>query len=532
MSGILSLRSLLVVSLLVATFAAYANVLGAGFVWDDHVVVLQNPDLRDLSRVGRIVSSPDILARSQPAPYYRPLHRLSYLADVHLFGLDPRFSHLLNVMLHAGAVLALFGLGLLLFSAEAPAFAAALLFAVHPINAEAVAFVTARNNLLVGFFVLAATMAFLKSRRERRPGLAWLAGTFFLLGLFTKETGFMLLPFLVIWELLQRRSQTDSVRVRLVALLPMVLATAIYAGIRTLVLANVASQPVRLSGLAGAIGDDLHILPEYLRLVLWPSGLTVHHGDAASYFTGSLVRIAAWVAIALVVTLLVRQRRAVTGFGLLWFAVNFAPVSGIIPIPSAAIAERFMYVPAIGLWLVAADQLEALRAKFSTRWWIPLGVCALCAALAAVTVGRNRDWQSDIALFESALRVDPGSTDARYNLAIALLDGGDGDGARREWERTLAVDPRHVGALSQLGTWYAQRGALATAGPYFEQVLAVNPGDVETRFNLAVLLERLGKRDQALRHYQEFLRLDPVDYPELVPRVREKIEAMQREPAR
>jgi tetratricopeptide (TPR) repeat protein len=220
----------------------------------------------------------------------------------------------------------------------------------------------------------------------------------------------------------------------------------------------------------------------------------------------------------------------VTGFGLLWFAVNFAPVSGIIPIPSAAIAERFMYVPAIGLWLVAADQLEALREKISTRWWIPLGVAALCAVLAAVTVRRNQDWRSDTALFESALRVDPRSTDARYNLAIARLDAGDGDGARREWERTLHIDPGHAGALAQLGTWHAQRGDLATAGGYFERVLAVNPRDVETRFNLALLLERLGRRDDALRHYQEFLRLDPVDYPDLVPRVRERIRKLEREP--
>ena len=525
-----SLRALLAVALLAATLATYANVLGAGFVWDDHVVVLQNPDLRDLSRIGNIISSPDLLARSQPAPYYRPLHRLSYLADVHLFGLDPRFSHLLNAILHAGAVLALFGLGLLLFEAGTPAFVAALLFAAHPINAEAVDFVTARNNLLVGLLVLLATIAFLKSRLERRPGLAWLAGAFFLLALFTKETGFMLLPFLLLWELRPRRGPTDPARSRLAALLPMALATVAYAGLRAQVLPNVVGQTPRMSDLATAIGDDLHILPEYLRLVVWPSGLTVHHGDPATYFAGVGARVAAWVAIALAVTLLVRQRRPVTGFGLLWFAVNFAPVSGIIPIPSAAIAERFMYVPAIGLWLVVADQLEALREKASRRWWVPAAAVAVCAALAAVTVKRNQDWRSDTALFESALRVDPRSTDARYNLAIALLDAGDGDGARREWERTLAVDPGHAGALAQLGTWYAQRGDLATAGHYFERVLAVNPRDVETRFNLALLLERLGRPDDALRHYQEFLRLDPVDYPDLVPRVRERIQKLQREP--
>jgi protein O-mannosyl-transferase len=519
---------LLVAALLAVTGATYANVLGAGFVWDDHVIVLQNPDLRDLSRVGNIIASPDVLARSQPAPYYRPLHRLSYLADFHLFGLDPRLSHLLNVALHAAAVLALFGLGSFLFGDAVPAFLAALLFAVHPVNSEAVDFVTARNNLLVGLFVLSAALSFLKAQRERRPGLAWVAGTFFLLGLFSKETGFMVFPFLLLWESLPCRTRKNaSILSRAVALAPMVLATVVYAAFRARVLSGVVGQSVRTSDLATAMRDDLHILPEYLRLLIWPTGLTVHHGEPGAYFSGPLALVGVWVVIVAVATLLLRQRRPVTWFGLLWFAVNFAPVSGIIPIPSSAIAERFMYVPAIGLWLVAADQIEALREKVSRPDWVLAGAVAASTLLALVTVGRNRDWRSDTDLFESALRVAPMSTDARYNLAIARLDAGDAEGARREWERTVAIDPRHAGALAQLGTWYAQRHDLVTAENYFERVLAMNPRDVETRFNLAVLQERLGRNDEALRNYREFLRLDPVDYPTLVPMVQERIRNLE-----
>ena len=188
-----------------------------------------------------------------------------------------------------------------------------------------------------------------------------------------------------------------------------------------------------------------------------------------------------------------------------------------------------MYVPAIGLWLVAADQMSALQPKAWARWLVPLGAVAICLVLGVVTFRRSQDWKSDITLFESALRVDAGSTDARYNLAVALLDAGDGNGARREWERTLAIAPGHTGAMVQLGTWHAQQGDLATAATYFERALAVDPRDVEARFNLALLFERLGRRAEAIRQYQEFLRSDPVDYPELILQVRERIQKLERD---
>jgi tetratricopeptide (TPR) repeat protein len=481
--------------------------------------------------MGRILSSPDVLARSQPAPYYRPLHRLSFVVDGRIFGLDPRLSHGLNVALHAAAALALFVLGLELFAAEAPAFLAASVFAVHPVNAEAVDFVTARNNLLVALLVLASTLAWLRARRTASAPLRWLGAGLLFLGLGSKETAFMLLPFLALLEGLLR-SERPSVRVAGPAdFAPMGVAVAAYLALRAAVLSSTVGQRVRWSDLGTAVSEDLHILPQYLKTVLWPSGLTVHHADPSTYFPEAGARAIAWLAMIAAVVLLARQRRLVSLFGLLWFAVNFAPVSGIIPIPSAPIAERFLYVPAIGLWLLAADQVEALAGRPRLRRAAQAAALAACLALAGATIRRNRDWKDDQALFTSALRVDPASTEARYNLAIALADRGDADGARRQWERVLSQDAAHTGALSQLGTWHAQRGELEAAGGYFGRVLSVNPRDVETRFNLAVLLERLGRKDEALRQYREFLRLEPVDYPDLVPRVQERIRRPQGERA-
>jgi tetratricopeptide (TPR) repeat protein len=266
--------------------------------------------------------------------------------------------------------------------------------------------------------------------------------------------------------------------------------------------------------------------------VLWPTGLTVHHADPSSYFPGVIARATAWLAMGAIVILLVRQRRLASLFGLLWFVVNFAPVSGIIPIPSAPIAERFLYVPAIGLWLLVADQAGALGRRGAWRRVVVGGAITVCLALAALTIQRNGDWRDDEALFSSALQVDPSSTDARYNLAIALAARGDADGARRQWEAILGLDHSSVGALAQLGTWHAQRGELEAAGGYFARVLAVNPGDVETRFNMAVLQERLGRKREALGHYEAWLRSGPVDYPGLVPQVQEKVRRLQAEVGR
>jgi tetratricopeptide (TPR) repeat protein len=144
-----------------------------------------------------------------------------------------------------------------------------------------------------------------------------------------------------------------------------------------------------------------------------------------------------------------------------------------------------------------------------------------------MTANRNGAWRDDLALFSSALRVDPSSADASYNLALALAARGDVEGAARQWERTVFLDPRHVGALSQLGTWHAERGRLDDAAAYFARVLEVDPRDVETRFNMGLLLEKAHRPREALAQYEAFLALNPVDYPELVPRVEERARALR-----
>jgi tetratricopeptide (TPR) repeat protein len=522
-------RHLPALAVAIAVVATYSNGLGNGFVWDDQKIVVENAENLDPAGLGRVLTSPDVVLKSQPAPYYRPLTRATFVLDRLAWGLDPLPYHLENLALHLLAALALLALARRVAPDPGAALLAALLFAVHPVNAESVDFVVARNNAMVALFMILACIAWMEARASgRRLPLAASAGLF-LLALLSKETGMMLLPFLAAMELAGPVREGEALRARLLRLAPFAGVAGIYLLARVLVLSTVLGAGAAGAGMGAAIVRVAHAVPRYLALVLFPAPLTIYHPDPETFLPGLPALAAAWALLGAVVSLLVRQRRPATRFGLLWFAVNLLPVSGLVAIPSAPIAERFLYVPAIGLWIVAGDQVAALSARVRRRGAIAAACLALLVALALATVRRNRDWKDDLALFSAAARTDPRSTEAAFSLGVALDARGDAEGGRIQWERTLRLDPAHAGALSRLGTWYAERGALDVAAGFFQRAVASEPCNVETRFNLGLLLDRLGRSDEAVAQYRAFLECNPVDYPELAGRVRARIGASGRD---
>ncbi len=164
------------------TLAVYGNSLVNGFVWDDEFIIVNDPAVRDLSGAATLMLSPDVVK-----PYYRPLNRASYLLDYQLFGMRPAGFHAVNVLIHLLNVLLLFLLGLRFFRTAAPAVLAAALFAVHPINAEAVNFLSARNTLLSLFFVLSSILVFHEGLMRGSWGRLVLSGFLWFLGLLSKE---------------------------------------------------------------------------------------------------------------------------------------------------------------------------------------------------------------------------------------------------------------------------------------------------------------------------------------------------------
>ena len=461
--------------LLVAlTIAAHANTIANGFVWDDETIIVKNPLTRDLSHLGTVLLSPD-----QTPPYYRPLNRASYLVDHQVFGMDPRGFHAVNVVLQLGCVLALYAVARRLFDRRFPAFVAAALLAVHPLGVEAVAFVSARNNLFALLFALVSFALFIDAVRGRGWAWSWMSGAAFLLAMLSKEPGAMLLPVLVGWTVLQRRDGVPfAPQLRL--LVPHVIGVAVYAVLRTIALGG----PVAGGSAAGGVTPSLlerlavnaYTIPRYLGIVLFPKDLAIYRTLPEGSIWSLPWLVPAWIAIGAVLAVLVWRRTIPSSTGLLWLGVNFIPIASVVALPTTTvIAERYFFIPAVGLWLVAADALERLRRRIGHDAMLAAGVAVVVVALGARTVARNRDWRDDFTLARSAVEVEPRSAGARYNLGLALSERGDGEGARRAWEETVRIEPTNALALVGLGVDAARTGDPAGAERYLAEAVRARP---------------------------------------------------------
>jgi hypothetical protein len=504
----------------VATFLAHGDGIANGFVWDDPAIVVENPNTRDLSQLGHVLLSPDELP-----PYYRPLNRASYLLDYQLFGMDPRGFHLVNVLLQAASAVALLGLGRRLFAATGPALLAALLLAVHPIHVEAVAFVTARNNLFALLFAI-LSLSFLADAAARRSrGRAVLSACALLLALLSKEQGAMVLPVLVAWLYLPGLPGRSAGASRWRLLVPHAAAVAVYAVLRAVSLGAPGASTAILPGLWGRLAVNAWTVPGYLSLALFPRGLTIFHeapGPLGAWAP------AAWALALAGVVALVRRPTVASTVGLLWLALNHLPAANVIPIPSNTVmAERYFHASAAGLWLVLADVGWRASARVP-RAWTAAVAAAIVAALGARTIVRNRDWRDDLALYQSAVRVEPGSAVAHFNLGVALKDVGDLAGAQAEWGLALAIKPDDPGSHAQLGTLAAVRGDLRAAEAHYRVALQGDPALPEAQLNLATICERTGRAAEALTRYRAVLEARPPPEPELVGRARAGLERLAR----
>jgi tetratricopeptide (TPR) repeat protein len=505
----------LLIFLALLTLAVYGNSIVNGFVWDDDFIIVNDPATRILSAAPRLLISPDVVK-----PYYRPINRASYLLDYQLFGMQPAGFHAVNVLIHVLNVLLFYTLGLRFFRARAPALLAAALFAVHPMNAEAVNFLSARNTLLSLFFVLSSILVFHKGLTRGSWGRLVISGVLWFLGLLSKEPAALAIIVLAIMAFVVPRREEGLPKLKIAVLFPHMVLAVIYAVLRTLALGGAIGSGGIIPGLFGRLAENLIVIPYYLYLVLFPSHLTIEHSLPVLTIGSIVWLVPVWAAIVVAVWLLLRSGSIPVYIGLLWFAINFLPISNIVPIPSTPLAERYLYLPALGLWILAADRGYALYGKLqhNGKTLAATAAAVVLVLLGGVTAHRNGDWKSDIALFGSVVRTDPVSSFGHFNLGNSLRDAGDLEGAQQEWTETIRLDPAHSGAMTQLGSLAAVKGDLGEAERWFRTALAADPGNAMARFNLALVFEKTGRPKEAITQYDLFLKSVPLEYRDYIPR--------------
>lgn len=525
-------RYLIFVVLALATLLTYADSVGNSFTWDDVPLIVNNPAYKNPANLPVLFKSSDTSPIGEQVAYFRPVNNLSYLLDFQLYGLNPLGYHVENVMLHLIAVLLLYTLIDRLFFNGTLAFLSALIFAVHPINTEAVAFIAARNNVLALVFMLLSFITYISAHNRKKVISFFFSGLFFFLSALCKESTLMLPFILGLYDFKFSRSFKEQVRLKIVTLSPFVLFSAVYFAMRAHALASTVGIGLDIEGLGQRMLKNIYIIPKYLVHFIYPLNLSIIYSMPENYLSGSTWLFLLWVAILLILFFLLRLRNAVLNFGLLWFAVNFVPVSNIVPISFPAslvpMADRFMYLPAIGLYIIAAECLYYSYTRFKWKKTVIFSAVAVILALSFLTVRRNLDWKDDLTLFKSTVRSQPNAVVGHYNLGCEYKDRGDLINAEKEWKETLRLNPRHEGALINLGNLYNLLNVPLEAKNYYYRAIESNPSNSVVHYNLALALEQLSEQDEALRHYEVFLRTVTPEFSHLIPKARSNMDALRK----
>lgn len=480
-----------VVVLAMLTAVVYMNTLGNGFVWDDWEVIVGNPLLQNSKDILRLLLAEDTFLGEQTG-YYRPVTYLSFLLERMAWGVNPQGYHLVNLLLHL-AVVSLFYLLLTRFNiGRLCAFSAAALFAVHPVNAETVNFLSGgRNTLLAAFFTLSAFLFHLERRR-------YLSLACYTLAVFSKEFA-LLLP-LLLW-LYDRLATGEKKTFRQYAhyLLP---ATAF------LVLRSLAvTSPLSLdpAGFPGRLASIPAILAGYGRSLLylqWPTLPRI-------VMPGEMLEVRFWALFAIVlgaavaIAWLTRKER-LSIFAFAWIMIFLLPVLNIVPLGPVPMADRYAYYSAMGFSLLLA--LAAGKAGERGRLSIMAGVVILSVL---VVVPRNRVWHSNDTLYAAMIADAPRASMGYQNLAIQYLEKGDVENGRVYLEKAVAAHGALPKAFFALGSIYWDLGQPEKAIEVFQRQIAVDPGDFKPYMMISRIFQYAGDAKQAQIFQQRALALEP-----------------------
>ncbi|QJW99230.1 tetratricopeptide repeat protein [Frigoriglobus tundricola] len=507
------LDGLVCLGLVALTASVFAGVLGCEFVtYDDPMYVLTNPAV-----TGGLTADNVSWAWTGKFGLWHPLTWMSLQLDTELFGLNPARFHLTNLLLHCGNVLLVYGVLTSLTGARGPSAAVAALFAVHPLNVETVAWVSERKGLLSMFFGLIAVGAY--GAYVRAPGLARygvMVGAY-TLSLLAKPV-FVSLPLLLLlldyWPL--RRAGTAATggrswRQLAGEKLPLV-GLAVAIGVVTIVAEDsVGALPTSGSrSIESRLKNGAVSYAEYLRRAVYPNDLAPFYPHPGRSLPSETAVGSALLLVALsVLAVRTRERLPYLLVGWSWFVVALLPMSGLIQVGGHAMADRYAYLPLIGLLVAVCWGVRALTERSR---WVPAGVAVLAVGASGfVARAQVEHWKTSEALWEHTLAVTARNHRAHFHLGKIRAEEGRTDDAIRHFRAGLEFHPRDEVANFLLGCLLADRGQLDEAAARLTTATETAPQFADAWWQLGRVQRRRNDPASAAAALTAALKLRPND---------------------
>jgi tetratricopeptide (TPR) repeat protein len=502
------------IALVLLTLAVYAPVRQFEFVnYDDPDYVSNNLHMR----YGLTPEGIAWALTSREAANWVPLTRASELADYTIFGLQSGWHHLMNVFIHAFAVVLLFLFLQRATGARWPSAFVAAVFALHPLHVESVVWVSERKDVLCAFFWFLSLWAYV--RYTERPNVARYSFTLvsFCLGLMSKPM-IATLPFVLLlldfWPLHRLHAWKKALFEKLPFF---VLSAAVVVVTYAVQHTSGAVKAFTTFPFPLRIENALSSYVLYLVKTLWPTGLSVFYPyPSAIPFWQSAVAAAFLIVVSLLVW---RSRRTGPYFamGWLWYLGTLIPVIGLIQVGGQSRADRYMYIPMTGLLIMIAwGAAGVLRRWPQLKPGLVASAVLACSSCAILSSAQLRYWQNSGSLFEHALAVTEDNYVAEHNLGTYLLNASDRlPDAIMHLENALRINPDSVQAHTDLGSAFSRTpGHLSEAVAQYRAALRLDPDSAITHNDLGNSLSKLpGQLGEAIAEYRKALQLQP-DFPE------------------
>jgi Flp pilus assembly protein TadD len=497
------------IALAILTFILYWPALGNGFVaYDDGDYVTTNTHVRaglSWSNVRWAFTTTDV-------SNWHPLTWLSYMTDAELFGVRAAAFHFTNVLVHAINAALLFWLLLRATGWWVPSLIVALLFAVHPLNVQSVAWVSERKNVLSTAFWLLAMLAYVDWTRRPRPlAYAAVVGSL-MLSLLSKPMA-VTLPFvLLLFDYWPLGRWTLGIRRLTLEKAPLFAIVAAFCFVTYRVQAAGGSVIAEASIPTGIrLGNAVWSYVAYLGKALRPAGLAVFYPYATPPlpFWQIAMALAALTAVT-AAAYVFRQRARPILMGWLWYLGTLVPVIGIVQVGSQAMADRYAYVPLIGIFIACAWGASLLVRNGLLPKAVAIGAAVvLVSALSLRTVRQIAVWRTTQTLFEHTVRVEPDSWVAHYNLGVEANRTGRYDDAVARFRETIRLSPNFADAYNGLGSVLASRGHTDEAIANYQRALTLKPRLAAAHNNLGIALVAKGEVDAGIDHLRQALAAEP-----------------------
>ena len=507
--------------LFVLPWIVYYNTLHNGFIFDDLPLIQGSKILPSLDSIS------DLKKVFTQKSGYRPIRTLSYAIDYHLSGLNPVSYHLSNILFHSVTVLFVYLITLSLLSNRTSAFCAALLFAVHPVHTDSVAYIAGRRDILCALFYIMGFYGFLKFRQTNRLVYAVFAFVAYGLSMGSKEMGVTLPAVFFLYDLVNQISSGEKglgpgpIRVTAGAFKRTVIKHPYFYGIFFTGALAFSYYKVFVNSPSHQnlyYGDSMwvtfltvgRILVHYIRMILFPVNLVADYSYDAFPLSSSLFEwstLFSFVLLSGVLFFIIRMipRKKWVAFGGIWFFVTLLPVCHIVP-HHELLAEHYLYLPSYGFCLIVAIMVtELLQEK---RYFsVTLSISFIVIILFSVrTIDRNRDWRDSMTLWGKTVKTVPRCARAQNNLGVEYLFTKKYTEATNHLQAALEIKPDYAEAYNNMGLVSKEQGLYDQAIAFFTKAIMLRKYYYDPVYNLANTFENKGEYDLSIQLYKKLLK--------------------------